>query len=62
VVRLAVGPLVAGNRSFHEQLEKLNIVHDYDLFDVSHNHGEVYDGLGDKNWEFYRRAFAGTGK
>ena len=57
-VRFAVGALVAGNRSFHDQLTALNIAHDYDVFEVGHNHGAIYDGLGERNWEFYRRALA----
>ena len=61
-VRFAVGALVAGNKSFHEQLTKLDIAHDYDAFDVGHNHGAIYDSLGDKNWEFYQRAVAAVGK
>src|SRR5262249_30758274 len=40
-IRFAVGALVAGNQSFHEQLTKLNIAHDYDTFDVGHNHGAI---------------------
>jgi enterochelin esterase-like enzyme/alpha-beta hydrolase superfamily lysophospholipase len=55
-VRLAVGALLPGNRSFHEQLTKLEIAHDYDAFDVGHNQGAIYDSLGDKNWQFYRQA------
>lgn len=61
-IRFAVGALVAGNRTFHEQLTGLNIAHDYDVFDVGHNHVAIYDGLGDKNWQFYRQAFAGAVK
>jgi endo-1,4-beta-xylanase len=57
-VRLAVGALVPGNRSFHETLTDLNIAHDYDELAVGHIHGAIYDGLGAKNWEFYRRALA----
>jgi endo-1,4-beta-xylanase len=56
-IRLAVGALVPGNRSFHEQLTRLNIPHDYDAFEVSHNPLAIYDSLGDKNWRFYREAF-----
>jgi enterochelin esterase-like enzyme len=61
-VRFAVGALVAGNKSFHEQLTKLDIVHDYDAFEIGHNQGAIYDSLGDKNWEFYKRALAAAGK
>jgi endo-1,4-beta-xylanase len=57
-VRLAVGALVPGNRSFHDRLTEMNIAHDYDELAVGHIHGAIYDGLGEKNWEFYRRALA----
>src|SRR5262249_6577881 len=60
-VRIAAGALVAGNRSFHEQLTKLDIPHDFDTFDVGHNHGAIYDSLANKNWEFYRQALAASG-
>jgi len=56
-IRLAVGALVSGNRSFHEQLTNLNIPHDYDAFDVGHNPLSIYDSLGEKNWRFYQRFF-----
>jgi endo-1,4-beta-xylanase len=55
-IRFAVGALVPGNRSFHEQLTNLKIDHDYDVFDVGHNHAAIYESLGDKNWSFYRHA------
>jgi len=57
-IRFAVGALVPGNRSFHEQLTDLKLDHDYDLFDVGHNHVAIYDSLGDKNWDFYRRVLS----
>jgi dipeptidyl aminopeptidase/acylaminoacyl peptidase len=57
-VRLAVGALVAGNRSFRDQLTALEFAHDYDEVDAGHIHGAIYDGLGEKNWEFYRRCLA----
>lgn len=55
-IRLAVGALVPGNRSFHEQLSELKLEHDYDTFAVGHNQAAIYDSLGDKNWQFYRAA------
>jgi len=61
-IRLAVGLLVPGNRTFHEQLTGLNIPHDYDVFDVGHNPLAIYDSLGDKNWRFYREALSKTSK
>jgi endo-1,4-beta-xylanase len=57
-VRLAVGAIVPANRSFHEQLTGLGIAHDYDTFEVGHNHRAIYERLGDKNWRFYRDALA----
>jgi hypothetical protein len=61
-VRFAVGALVPGNRSFHEQLTNLNITHAYDAFDVGHNQGAIYDSLGEKNWQFYRQALTAISK
>jgi endo-1,4-beta-xylanase len=56
-IRSAVGRIVEGNRSFHEQLTRLDIAHEYEVFeDAGHNHGAILDRLGDKNWEFYRAA------
>lgn len=57
-IRLAVGALVAGNRSFHDQLTELKIDHDFDVFDVGHNHAAIYESLGDKNWRFYKTALS----
>lgn len=60
-IRLAVGKLADANRALHEQLTRLGIVHDYDLFpDAGHSAGTIYDRLGDRNWDFYRRAFDAT--
>jgi len=61
-IRFAVGALAAGNRSFREQLTRLNIPHDYDAFDVGHNPLAIYDSLGDRNWRFYREALSKTSK
>jgi endo-1,4-beta-xylanase len=57
-IRMCVGALVPGNRSFHEQLTNLKIDHDYDVFEVGHNHVAIYEGLGDKNWSFYRQVLS----
>jgi len=57
-IRLAVGALVPGNRSFHDQLTELKLDHDFDVFDVGHNHAAIYESLGDKNWAFYKTAFS----
>jgi enterochelin esterase-like enzyme len=62
VVRVAVGGkdgLAATNSRFHEHLEKLKIEHDFDIVgDAPHSPNPVYEGLGDKNWEFWRKALA----
>jgi enterochelin esterase-like enzyme len=65
-VRQAVGALVGPNVALHEQMTNLGITHDYDKFDgVGHNVAAIYEHLGDKNWEFYSKAFVplnSTGK
>jgi endo-1,4-beta-xylanase len=59
-VRVAVGDadaLQEKNTAFHELLTRLKIDHDFDVIPgATHNPGQVYDGLGDKTWVFYRRA------
>lgn len=61
-VRVAVGAkdnLLEKNTAYHDLLTSLGIEHSFDVIpDAAHNPGQVYDGLGDKTWEFYRRAFA----
>lgn len=60
-VRVAVGDkdnLLEKNTAYHELLTKLKIEHSFDVIpDATHNPGQVYDGLGDKTWAFYTRAF-----
>jgi len=56
-IRFAVGALVDGNRSLHEESLRLHIAHEYDVFDgAGHNHGAILDRLGDNNWAFYSAA------
>lgn len=61
-VRVAVGGkdnLLEKNTAYHELLTKLKIEHEFDVVpDAVHNPGQVYDGLGDKTWAFYTKAFA----
>lgn len=61
-VRVAVGGkdnLLAKNTAYHDLLTKLKIEHEFDVIpDAAHNPGQVYDGLGDKTWAFYAKAFA----
>jgi enterochelin esterase-like enzyme/predicted alpha/beta-hydrolase family hydrolase len=61
-IRLAVGALVAGNRALHEKLTRRDIDHDYDVFEVGHNHAAIYDSLGEENWKFYRTTVSKLGK
>ena len=62
VVRIAVGGkdgLVGANTRYHELLEKLKIEHDFDVVpDAPHSPNPVYEGLGDRNWAFWRKALA----
>ena len=58
LIRQAVGALVGPNVALHEKMTSLSIAHDYDLFEgVGHNVAAIYERLGDKNWEFYAKAF-----
>ncbi len=58
VIRMAVGALGLYNERYHALLQSQKLAHDYEVFaDAGHNHANLYDRLGDKNWEFYRRAF-----
>lgn len=61
LVRVAVGDrddLLDKNTAYHELLAQLGIDHEFDVVPgAAHNPGQVYDGLGDKTWAFYARAF-----
>jgi acetyl esterase/lipase len=61
-VRVVVGGkdgLQVTNRRFHEKLETLGIAHEFHVVpDAPHSPNPVYEGLGDKNWAFYRAALA----
>lgn len=63
-VRIAVGDrdnLLEKNTAYHDWLARLRIEHEFDVIaGAIHNPAQVYDGLGDKTWNFYTRAFAGT--
>jgi endo-1,4-beta-xylanase len=59
VIRMEVGALAAPNAAYHSLLERLKIDHSYEVHaGVGHNLQPIYDRLGDRNWEFYRRSFA----
>jgi len=59
-IRIVVGGkdgLQVPNRKYHELLDRLKIEHEFHVIeDAGHNHGPLYDGLGDKNWAFYGAA------
>ncbi len=58
LIRQAVGALVAPNEALHGQMTSLGIAHDYVVFEgIGHNLAAIYERLGDKNWEFYAKAF-----
>lgn len=55
--------LLPRNRQYHELLERLKIAHDFTTIpNAGHSPQPVYDGLGDANWAFYRRAFTRNGE
>jgi acetyl esterase/lipase len=60
IVRIVVGGkdgLVTTNRAYHALLTGLKIDHEFHVIeDAAHAHPPLYNGLGEKNWEFYRRA------
>ena len=48
-----------GNKRFHEHLAQLGIANEFTaLPDVPHSPNPFYDALGERNWSFYREAFA----
>lgn len=61
-IRVVVGDrdgLKDANRRFHEKLEQLGLAHEYHVVpEAGHSPNPVYDGLGDKNWSFFRAAIA----
>jgi|GEM_PF-501334 Predicted esterase len=51
--------LAAANERFHELLDRLGIEHEfYKIPDAPHSPNPLYEGLGERNWPFYRKAFA----
>ena len=60
VIRQAVGALVGHNETLRDKLRELNLASDYDAIEgAGHSHPNVYEGLGEKNWAFYQKAFGG---
>lgn len=60
LIRIVVGSqdgLVKGNRAYHELLDELKVPHEFHVIEgAGHTHPPLYEGLGEKNWEFYRQA------
>lgn len=61
-VRIVVGErdgLKETNTRFHEKLDALGVRHEFHIIpDAPHSPNPLYDGLGDRNWEFFTAAFA----
>ncbi len=60
-IRIVVGEkdgLKATNERYHELLGRLKMEHEFQVIPGAiHSPNPLYDGLGDKNWEYYRKAF-----
>jgi enterochelin esterase-like enzyme len=63
LVRMAIGEkdeTFGNNEAFHRHLEALGIPHGWTIVPgVGHEPERVFEALGDDNWEFYRKSFAG---
>jgi len=63
MVRMVIGEqdeTFGNNEAFHRHLEGLGIPHGWTIVPgVGHEPERVFESLGDDNWEFYRKAFAG---
>jgi len=61
-IRIVVGErdgLKQANQRYHELLDKLGLEHEFHVIpEVPHTPNPLYDGLGEKNWSFFRAAFA----
>ncbi|MCX7013687.1 MAG: prolyl oligopeptidase family serine peptidase, partial [Candidatus Sumerlaeota bacterium] len=64
-IRIVVGAndgLREPNTTYHELLDRLNIEHEFHVIEgAAHSHAPLYDGLGDENWAYYRKAFGMKG-
>jgi endo-1,4-beta-xylanase len=51
--------LAGANQRFHDLLDRLELANEFYMIpDAPHSPNPLYDGLGDRNWPFYRKAFA----
>ncbi len=61
ILRIAVGTrdsMLQPNKKFSEHLKELDIPHEFIVVEgARHNAIELFYGMGDRNWEFYDRAF-----
>jgi len=61
-IRQVVGEkdnVLENSRKFHDRLTRLNIPHGFIVVPgAAHSLRHIVDGLGDRQWEFYRDAFA----
>lgn len=49
------------NTKFHDLLGRLGLEHEFHTIpDAPHSPNPLYEGLGDKNWQFYAKAFAAS--
>lgn len=59
-IRMVIGDqdnTFSNNRAFHEHLVRLRIPHDWIIVEgVGHDPIGILKALGDRHWEFYRRA------
>lgn len=64
LVRMVIGEsdeTFGNNLDFHRHLESLGIPHSWTVIPgVGHDSDRVFNALGDQNWDFYRKAFAGS--
>jgi enterochelin esterase-like enzyme len=51
--------LAGANQKFHELLDRLELANEFYMIpDAPHSPNPLYEGLGERNWPFYRKAFA----
>lgn len=65
LIRIAIGDrdaTLGPNQEFSSLLKRLNIHHTFQVpSNVSHQTMRLLEGMGSRNWSFYRKAFGGKG-
>ncbi len=65
-VRVVVGDedgLYGGNKAFHERMDRREVDNDFEVVKgVGHDYQKLYDGMGDRAFSFYKKAFDMSGK